>query len=159
MDDIITTMAANVYTSTHQMEVVGGSGIRMIDGLYATAISHVVTRSRIAQLVVLVRGRKTEIPGCGIVQGSLFSGHRLPLQGVTARLHEIGTAQAPALVLVLDVILHAVLIIKGIIGQGIANLARSRQTILVQCLGQNAHHTVEVVRMGVLVCTITSIGP
>ena len=49
--------------------------------------------------------------------------------------------------------------VKGIVGQGIANLARSRKTVLVECLCQDSHHAIEVVIVCVLMGTITAIGP
>ena len=59
--------------------------------------------------------------------------------------------ESACFVLVFDVVFHAVLVIEGVIRQGVADIVGAGQAVLVECLCQDAHHAVEVVVVGVLV--------
>ena len=49
--------------------------------------------------------------------------------------------------------------VEGVVWEGIADFSRARQSVLVECLCEDAHHAIEVVGVGVLMGTVATVRP
>ena len=89
IDEVIAAMPTHIHTSTHQVDVVRCCWLGMTDGTETAVVGHVVARSGILDLIVLVVRGEAEIPGSVVVGCCLFGCHRLPLQLVGTGLDEV----------------------------------------------------------------------
>ena len=115
MNEPIATHTTDIDPPLHQMEIIVGVGCRVVDGLEATAIGHVLTSSSVAQLVILVGRCERDVPGGTIVLKYLGSAHGSPLQRTGGCGNEIGGIESALLIFIFQVVFHVILLFKGIV--------------------------------------------
>ena len=141
----------------HQVEVgITRQRCRRINRLSSQV--QVVTCGGIAELVELVVGRERHVPGSLIGGSQLVDGHFLPSQRAVGLLHEVGGVETAALVFVLQVVLHSLFNVNGVVRVGKV-VVRMFQSILAQCLTNHGIAQVERLGARVLVSTVDAVGP
>ena len=147
----------SIHTGLHHMEVgiAGGSG----NGLCGVAVQiQIVARLRIAQLIELVLGCERDVPRCLVLRCKVGQRYLLPRERAVFVLHQIGSVEATILVFVLQVVLHVVFHVNGVIRIG-KMVAAGLKAILHQRLADERVAYIEQVGTIVLVCSVDAIGP
>ena len=107
----------SIYTGLHHMEVgiAGGGG----NGLCVVAVQiQIIARLGIAQLIELVLGCERDVPRCLVLRCKVGQCNLLPRERAVFVLHQIGSVEAAVLVFTLQVVLHVVFHVNGVVRFG-----------------------------------------
>ena len=98
-----------------EVGIAGGGG----NGLCGVAVQiQIVARLRIAQLIELVLGCERDVPRSLVLRCEVGQRNLLPRERTVFVLHQIGSVETAVLVFILQVVLHIVFHINGVVRFG-----------------------------------------